>query len=170
YNELLVQMKTLPLLKDVADDGLVAAFEKSYVKTMPSFVKDSLKNILKAKSEYEKGKISTTEVNKVLKEIRNVLAEIKEYRDKNIIQEINRRKLIFQYGDKKSAELLRIAGEIYLLDLSGDKLYVYKNKVFVGSDEKRETLSDNSKLERLSIDEGLLSAAKLVLKSEEFFL
>ncbi len=170
YNELLVQMKTLPLLKNVAEDGVVAAFEKNYVKTMPSFVKDSLKNILKAKSEYEKGKISTTEVNKVLKEIRNVLAEIKEYRDKNIIQEINRRKLIFQYADKKSAELLRIAGEIYLLDVSGDKLYVYKNKAFVESDEKRETLSDNSKLERLSIDEALVSAAKLVLKTEEFFL
>lgn len=162
YNELLNQMRTLPGLFELEEKKLLAEFQKQYVeaKKLPSFVKKSFAGILKAKDDYDKGSISITEVNKILKEVRNVLTEIKSYRDKSLLDEVNRRRLVLTYDGKGTLELLNYENQTYLLDTSQLKTYVLDKTVFKNSDKKKEDFVDNTKLANLEIDEALLTAVK----------
>lgn len=172
YNELLNQIKVLPGLSDKKDKELVSAFEKEYLDSgvFPSFVKSSFKEIQKAKSDYDKDKISGTEVNKVLKEIRNVLSEIKSYREKSFLSEANRKKLFLYYDKDKMVEVLLYESRTYMFDQSSGKLYVFNKDKFEDAQIKREDLFDNSKIGSLKLGEELIKAAKKILGVKEFSL
>lgn len=172
YNEMLNQIRTLPSYSDLPEKELIKSFQKEYVDSgkLPTFVKSSLKDVLKAKEDYDKGKISITEVNKNVKEIRNVLTEIKSYRDNVLLSEANRRKFSFVYDDKGSAEMLVYENKTYLIDISKSNIYVFDGKTFSQSDLKREELMDNSKLSHLKLSEDLIKEAKKVLGAKDITL
>lgn len=170
YNELINQLRQFPGFNEASEDNIFNEFEAEYLKTgkFPSFVKGSLKNIVKAKSDYDAGKITVTEVNKILKEMRNVMAEIKNYRDRSLMSEVNKKRLYFKYADKKSAELLNFDGSTYLIDFADDKVFVLKGDKFTLSDNTKEDLGDTSKIVSLELSGELIEAAKKILKTEKF--
>ena len=172
YNELLTQIRSLPGYTEVSEKEIIEKFRKEYADSgkLPAFVKSSLKNVVKAKDDYDKGKVTVTEVNKVLKELRNILAEIKNYRDTKLLSEVNKRKLSFYYDDSKHAEIFNYDGKIYLIDLESQKTSEFKDKSFVDSSIKREELLDSSKLASLKFNDALLEAAKKKLGAKEFSL
>ena len=171
YNELLNQIRTLPGFSEVLEKDIFVKFEKDYLSSgkLPTFVKSSLKSVLKAKGDYEKGKITVTEVNKVLKEARNIMSEIKSYRDSSIMSEISKRKLVLSFGEGKNAELINYGGKIYLLDLGNLKSYEFVSGKFKVSDIDQSSLDDSSKYSKLNVSEDLISAAKKTLDVKEIY-
>ena len=172
YNELLTQIKTLPGFAKLDDETVLKTFDKDYVKggKLPSFVKDSLKNSIKAKSDYEKGKITVTEVNKVQKEMRLILSEIKDFRDKNVLNEVNGRKLVLKYDENKLVEFFTYDSKVYLIEFSQNKVYMLEKDKFIESKIKKEEFNDSTKFTSLEMSINLIEAAKIVLKTKSLFI
>lgn len=171
YNELLAQIRGLPTYNDLDEEALINNFKIDYVASgkLPAFVKDSLKSVLKAKVDYDKGKITVTEVNKILKELRNILSEIKNYKNRNVMSDSNDKKLIFKY-DNKQAEMINFDNMIYLVDFSNSIVYELKGGAFVKSKLTKEDLMDISKLKTLKLEGNLLDKAKEILGAKELSL
>jgi len=172
YNELLTQIRTLPGYSEISEKDLLDTFNKDFVKSgkFPSFVKESMKSIIKAHKDYDTGKITVTEVNKVLKEMRLVLSEIKSYRDRVLLSESNKRKLTLVADNEKSLEMFAYGGEVYLFDLSKNMSYALSNDSFVSSDVTKESLVDDTKFEKLKLSSKLIDSAKKVLGCKELSL
>ena len=172
YTELLTQIRTLRGFADLSEVDLIKSFENEYIKQgkLPAFVKKSFTHIKKAIKDFDEGKITVTEVNKALKEMRNVQAEIKEYRDSRLLREVNNKKLILTYDENKNIELLNFDGKVVLNILSEQKIYVLNDKnKFVESDLTSVELNDMSKLSSLSLSEDLLKSIKVLLKTKEIY-
>ncbi len=163
YNELLNQIRSLPGYSQINDTELFKLFEKEYVDSgkLPPFIKKSLTNFQKAKQDYDKGKATNTEINKVLKEARNIMAEIKNYRDTNLLSEINDKKIILKYDENKSAELLNSDGNIYLLVLESGKTY----KLDTEFKEEKVNFQEiqSGKLKSIALNAKLLTALEKLL-------
>ncbi len=171
YAEVLNQIRDIPGYSDLDEKGLLTKFENELVKTgkLPAFVKDSLKSMIKAKADYDKDTITVTEVNKVLKDARNILSEIKEYKYKDLGNAASKR-LNLTYGENKTAEIINYDGKVYLIDSSNKKGYELdgdKHKQVKLEDIK---LSDLSKYSSLKIDEKLILAAKKALDTKDIYL
>jgi len=171
YNELVNQTKILLNTKLENEKEIFALFEKEYLKTgkLPSFIKNSLKSIIKAKEDFKKGKITGMEVNKVMKEVRNVLTEIKIYSEKSLLSNINKKKLELFYAEDKKIEILNYGDVIYLVDLLNNKIYQLENNKFIESKITKEELLDDSKLQKLLINDKLLTSIKNLYNSKEIF-
>jgi len=172
YTELLNQIRTLPNFSEVTEEDIFSKFEKEYLDSgrFPSFLKESLKSFLKAKKDYDNGKITTTEVNKVLKEVRNIMTEIKNHRSSQLLDEINNKKVTISFDKDKSAQIAVYNENIYLFDISNQKNYIFTINKFKEDKIKLEDLIDNSKFSKVKLSENLISAIKLILKTEEIFL
>jgi len=171
YNEFLNQIRTLPGFADVKEKEILSKFMKEYIDSgkLPSFVKAAVKSIEKAKKDYDSGKSTPTEINKVLKEIRNVLSEIKEYRDTKVLSDLNNKKLIFTYDENKGAELINYNASLYLIDLSSEKVFEMKKNKFVVSKTLRSDLVDSSKVGSIKLTPELFLEVKESLKAKELF-
>lgn len=172
YTEVLNQIRSLNGFAEISESELFAKFETELVNSgkMPSFVKDSVKSLLKAKADFEKGSITVTEVNKVLKEARNILAEIREYRNKNLANDFGRKRLLFNYGKDKLAEIINYDGKTYLLDITNNKGYELSAKDSKEFKIESTSFSDSSKYSSLKMDEKLLTSAKKLLGVTEIYL
>ena len=171
YTELQTQIRTLPELKEIPEKDLLDTFEKEYVSTgkVSNFVKTSLESIKKAKQDYDEDKLTQTEVNKVLKEVRNVLADIKDYRDRNLLSELNNKKTTITYDDNKQAQLFCYEDTIYLVD-SHSNTYEMKNNQFITSQKTTEEFVDASNFKQLQITAELFDAIKKTLQTQEIYL
>ncbi len=172
YAELLSQLRTLPGLSEATEKDIFAKFEKDFVKSgkMPSFVKDSVKSMMKAKSDYEKGTLTVTEVNKTLKEVRNVFSEIRDFKNKQMANDFGRKRLIFNYGENKLAEIIKYDSKIYLLDLANNKNYELASNKAKEIKFDESSFADHTKFEAIILDESLIKTAKNTLKVKEIFL
>lgn len=172
YNELLTQIRTLPGYFEQSEKDIFKTFEKDYISSgkLPAFVKKSLNSFIKAKTDYESGKITVTEVNKVLKEARNVMSEIKIYREKHILSQLNSRKITLSYDENKNAELINYDNKIYLLDLTNNKVFEYKKSIFEESKIDKNDLVDSSKIRTILINEDLIKNIKKTLNTKEIFI
>ena len=74
--------------------------------------------MVKARADFDKGTLTVTEVNKTLKEVRNVYAEIREYKNKQMANDFGRNRLIFNYDENKMAEIIKYDSKTYLIDLA----------------------------------------------------
>ncbi len=172
FNELLAQLRTLQGFADLPEKEIIIKFQKEFIDAgkFPSFVKSSFKSVLKAKEEYDKGKITVTEVNKILKELRNILAEIKNFRERTLMSEVNKRKLNIFYDENKQAELLNYDSVIYLIEFTTDSLYELSKEGFKKSTKKRdELIKDNSKLQMLKLEDNILDKVKKVLNTKDIY-
>ncbi len=171
-NELINQIRTLPGFSEEKESTIILKFEKEYISTkkLPEFVKKSIISMKKAQKDFKSGKLTTTEVNKVLKEIRNIMSEIKTYRDRKLLSEINSKKLLLTYDSNKSFELIHFENEIYLIDLSNEIIFEMKNGKFIKSKVEKDIFLDNSKITSLPLTSDLIEAAKVILKTKEIFL
>ncbi len=172
YNELIKQLADLPGYSGLSESDLFEKFREDYVQTgkVSVFTKTALKDIIKAKADYDEGKITVTEVNKVLKELRNVMSEIKNLRESNALLETNRKKLNLVYDGKKQAEILSYDDKIYLIDYANDLVYEYKREGFTNSEQSKDSFSDVSKVNSLKLTGRLFDSAKDVLNAKELHL
>jgi uncharacterized protein (UPF0332 family) len=173
YAELLNQMSSLPELSDIAEKDIFKKFEKLFVDTgkVGSFVKEGIKDLLKAKKDYESDNLSVTEVNKVLKETRSVLTEIKEYKGKSLVDSYFRdKKVSFIYDKDKNAELMNYDGVVYLIDPSSDKYFKFEKNGFVEIELTEDSFLESSKYKNINLNEDLISNIKSVLKTKEIYL
>lgn len=172
YGELLTQIRTLPGFSDISEKEIIKEFEKEYVisgKLQP-IVKKALISIVKGKKDFDSGKITTTEVNKVLKDVRVVLAEIKEHRDKTVLSELSKKKLTLSYGENKTCEIFSYDGvEVIIDNISGD-VYEKKKTKFEKVDHTRDFYLDTSKYSSLKLSEELLLSLKKLFKSDSIYL
>ncbi len=168
YTEFITQLLQLPNFEGLSEKVLVKNFEAEYIESgkLPSFTKDSIKSIKKAKIDFDKDKITSIEVNKVLKEIRNLLSELKGLRDTNILTEANSKKLALIYDGNKSCDLFMYDSKIYLIDFPNDKTYEFKAQKFIESKVKREELADSSKLGDMELTGMIIDCVKDVLKAK----
>jgi uncharacterized protein (UPF0332 family) len=171
YDEFINQLRTLPGFADLKEEELLKEFEERYVhsKVLKPFVKSSLKSILKAKKDFDSGKITTTEVNKTLKEIRNVLAEVKDYRDRTLMSELSKRKLRLTYEPNKQCEIFNYDGVLYLYDLSSQNYFSIdlEKKTFSSAAKTENDFVDTSKFTSISLSSELLELIKKHFKVKE---
>lgn len=172
YGELLNQIRSLPSFENIKDEDLIKKFEKDLISNgkIRAFVKDAIKDLVKAKKDYEKGTLTITEVNKVLKEIRNVLSEIKEYKNRGISSDFDKKRLLVNYGEDKVAEIINYDEKLYLIDLTHNKGYLISGKDYSSLKISDMNFTDTSKYKKLKLDESLISVVKNILKCEEIFL
>ncbi|MFW6285865.1 MAG: hypothetical protein ACOC16_01710 [Nanoarchaeota archaeon] len=173
YSEILNQMSSLPQLNDLDEKDVFKKFETKYINTgkIPSFTKASIKSLLKAKKDYEKGNLSVTEVNKVLKEIRTVLTEIKDYKSKSLVDTyLKDKKILINYNDNKSAQLINYNDNIYLMDLEKDDLYKLNNDKFEKIQYDEKEFLDPKEYKNIKFDESLIGKVKEILKTKEIYL
>ncbi len=170
YSELLTQIRSLPEFHDENEKTIFKKFEKEYIDSgkLPAFTKKSLKSLIKAKSDFDKGKITVTEVNKVLKEVRNILTEIKTYRDKNYLSELNNRRLILNYDNNKNFELINFENKVYLIKNDSNEIFeLDKDNNFKKTKINLEILNDNSKINNLNLNSNLIKACEKLLKTDK---
>lgn len=172
YNELLSQVRTLPGFGDLSETEVFEKLKNEYVDTgkLPGFVSTSLDNISRAKTDYEEDKITVTEVNKVLKEIRNVLAEVKSYKNRALSGESQEKKLSLKTSSGKSVELFNYDEVTYLFDMAEEKLYSLTDNGFEEVEEDTVEFSDPSKYGGFAVDSSLFTYAKEVLGNEDIYL
>jgi len=171
YNELINQLRTLIGYSDKSEKEIISLFEKDYVKTakVAPFVKDSIKSIIKLKEEHDKGKINITEANKFLKEVRNVLSEIKGVRESDLLGEVSKKKLQLKDENNKAIQIFNYSGKIYLIEFSTQEVYEFKEGTFNKLKESQNFL-DNSMYMKFELNEQIILAVKKTLKVKSLFL
>ena len=171
YNELLSQIRTLPGFSDLSESGVFEKFRKEYVDTgrVPGFVSSSLENIWRAKNDYYGGKITVTEVNKVLKEIRNVLAEVKSYKNRDLSGEVEDKKMTMRTSDDRTFELFNYDEQFYLLDLSKEKLYYLNDDEEFELQDEIYNFSDPSKFSSFELKPQIIERIKSTLGADKIY-
>lgn len=171
YTELLTQIRSLNGYLDLDEENLIKSFENDYLKQgkLPSFVKKSFLQVKKAIKDFNEDKITTIEVNKALKEMRNIQAEIKEYKNSRFIKAVTNKKLILKYGKEslKTIELFNYEDKIYLNLLNEEKLYSLNDKnKFIEEKILASSLSDINKLSSILVSDILIKEIKKVIKTD----
>ncbi len=159
YNEVISNLKAL---------GIFDNFEKNFenfVKEndLPYFTVTSLKQVLKAKKDYDEGNITITEVNKTIKEGRILLSELRNIREKEFLERSLGRKIVVK-TDKKSYYLVNILGELYLYNEK--ETYKLSNDTFVPLNEMMSV--DIDKLEPVVFNDKVHKALEKILNSKEY--
>lgn len=172
YNELITQLRNLPFFKDLSEEKILELFKKQYLesKKLSEFTYENFKIFFKAKGDYEKGKITVTEVNKALKSLRNVLSEIKIFVDSNIVSSINSKKLKFFFDNKKNAEVFSYKNEIFLINFTTAEVFILLDKNFVKTERKINEFSDMLEFQELKLNIQLIEEIKKILKVEDLIL
>ena len=167
-NELVLQIKKISNIEN--EKKSFDKFEKEYIEKnlFSNTVKKAFKSIEKAKNETKKNKLTNVETNKVIKEIRTVLGEIKNYSN-NKNKEKNK-KLILKYGPNLHCEFFSNEGKIYLLNPSKGEIFKFEKKEFVKENSSNfEKLNLLNNFEEIQITADLVDEAKKVLKVKDLF-
>lgn len=172
YSELLNQIRTLSGFSEIQEKDIFKKFEVELIKSgkIPAFVKDLVKSLVKAKSDYEKGTLTITEVNKVLKGARNVLTEIKEYKNKILADDFGKKRLQITYDKDKTAELINYDSKNYLIETSSNKGYELDSKTLKQFKLNEESFSETYKYGSIKLSEDLIKKVKKALNTEEIYL
>ena len=171
YNEMLSQIRNIEGFSDLDEKSLIKKFEDEIIKKnkVASFVKKSLKSILKAVKDFESGKLNTTEIYKVQKEMNLVTGEIKDYIHRNMMTDISKRRFSFTYNDGKIGEIICYDNIYYLIALDENKGFKFDKKT-EEFDLGQNHFTDDKKYSQVKINSELFNKIKEVLKTEEILL
>ena len=163
YLEIIVQLRTLPNFENLSEESVLSSFKKYYILTgkVPLFLEKSIENVVKAKEDYKKGKLTVTEVNKIQKEARTILLEIKILKEKNVIQ-TSKNVLGLIYGDGLTAEIFSTGKGVFLVKKDTEQCFKLVGKEFVKC--LPENVKDLSQRTELLLTSQLISSAKKLLK------
>lgn len=158
YNEIMGSLKELGIEEDILNN-----FE-SFVKEnkLPSFTVKSLKQVMKSKEDYDNGKLTVSEVNKAIKEGRNLLSELKKVKEEQMLKLEKSKKLIIRTGDELY-ELKNIDGYIYLD--GRENSYLLKSGEFKKQESKQVSSFNHKDVE---FDEVLFKALKNFFGEDKF--
>jgi len=109
----------------VTDAKLVALFKEHIIENekVPDFYLNILKDVIKAKKDYDADKLSKQEINKVRKEAKGFIRTMVEHMQRKRLSELEKVKIRFKYG--------KILGEVTLVE---------ENAFIVKDIEKREEI------------------------------
>ncbi|MFH1916494.1 MAG: nucleotidyltransferase domain-containing protein [Nanoarchaeota archaeon] len=109
-------LKIEGVLEKVADKDLVSAFETYLVKKghIPEKFHRIVKEIQKAKDDYDKGKLTKNEVDHTLKKSRELIKYLVEYIQRKRGRELDRAKIRVKHGSK-FGEVILIGPEAYII-------------------------------------------------------
>ena len=171
YSELISQIKSLENISKKKDGEILDEFNNLYVKKnkVPQFVKNSISEIKKIfKKTKNLNKVGGIEANKILKDIRIILSEIKILKDNKIISNLKFKKLILNYGkSNKMLELFSYDKVIYIFEVTSKVFYEYKNKKLLKSKIDITKFEDYQKYSNIDLDENLIMELKSELKIKE---
>ncbi len=166
YNDVLANLKELGL--NIKSDKLLKDFEEfSKERNLPSFTIKSLKQIIKAKSDYDNKKITSSEVNKALKEGRQLLTELRNLKENEILKTEKKIKIDIKANDK-IVSLYRSNNQIFLID--ENNVYKLNNNEFEIIDRVEFEKLNKDLFNEIKINENLFKALKDYLGTEDFSL
>ncbi len=169
YSELINQMQTLPGLFNLKENDIINKFVKDFVDSgkIPPFVKKYLSNFIKTKDELGKRTLTSTEINQSLKQARNILSEIRDYRNKLLSSSVKKNRLLIKHGENLNAEIISYDGNIFVIDVPNNKIINIENNKKEEYSEK--IFTDTTKFSDIEIDEKLIVKIKKALKAEKIF-
>ncbi len=164
--------------EEVSDDQLSKVFKKEVIDKgkLPQSVLTTFEKVLKAKNDFDKGKLSKNEVVKARKEYNRFIKNIVEYLERKKAKDIDRSKIRVKHGEKVG-EVLVLGRDAFIVhDLDAEQRDVSHahmkddgslEKIKKSSmDELEEALSKNIKLESPFIKERLFESLKEVFGND----
>jgi len=150
YSDLINELKKIENLNSNNDEKLLNEFSTKFIKTskVPGFIINSIKSIKKAKKDYDLKKISITEINKVVKEIKVFLTELKTLQNDELkVLTNNLKKLNFLDENSNVYELFNYEEKTYIFSLNKNQIYkMTKNSLI----REKKALTEFSNLEKFS--------------------
>ena len=116
---------------NVKDAELVKVFEKESIKKgkIPAEKLKPLKEAVKAKKDYDEGKLMSTEVAKVKKDSNSLIRFLIEHFQRARGREFNRAKIVVKHGNKYG-EVLMIDNEVFVIrDVQSQKKEISKGRM-----------------------------------------
>jgi len=160
YNEVINEINELGI-----KENLIKNFNEFILENkLPTFLSRNLEDIIKAKEEYKKGEITLTEVNKILKEGRILLSELKKIEENKILEKEKNKKLIFRTLNNETGELFKVNNELYL---------IFKNEYYKlnnGKFDKIEELPEYERFDELILSKKLYETLISFLKIDSIVL
>ena len=152
---------------------LVKKLNLDYIKTskIPSFVESSIKNILKTKKDFDTKKVTITEINKCIKELKVAIKEIKNLKeDMKLTFFQNQKRMFFRCEKNRSYELFKFDKVIYIYNFEENKIFENKENKFVETKKILDNFSHIDKFESIELNENLINLIKKSFKIEKIKL
>ena len=152
---------------------LVKKLNLDYIKTskIPSFVESSIKNILKTKKDFDTKKVTITEINKCIKELKVIIKEIKNLKeDMKLTFFQNQKRMFFRCEKNRSYELFKFDKVIYIYNFEENKIFENKENKFVETKKILDNFSHIDKFESIELNENLINLIKKSFKIEKIKL
>ena len=174
YDELVIEIKTISGFEKINDTKkLFKKFTNEFVKTLkvPNFVEKSFDEILKNKKDLDQNKLTQTEVNKVIKQIRICLVEVKNIKQKGLLNIVkSQNKLLFTYNENQRAEVFKYENKIYLIKLDNNELSTLIKNNFEKSNKTPMDFTETENFEKIKFETSLIDKVKNFLKVKEIYL
>ncbi|MFP4189588.1 MAG: nucleotidyltransferase domain-containing protein [Candidatus Woesearchaeota archaeon] len=158
--------------EEVPDENISKEFKRSVIDkgSLPQSVYTTFKEILKAKADFDKGKLSSNDVSKIKKKYNRFIKDVVEYLQRKRAKDINSSKIRVKHGDK-IGEALVLGKKVYIIhDLEADEREVSSaNMSEDGSlikvdkssmEEVEEELSSNVVSDNLFVKEKFFESLK----------
>ena len=118
-------------VSDVKDEDLAKSVENYLVRKgqVPDNLLTNLKNVFKAKDDYDAGKLTKAEVAKVKKESSQLTRTLVEYMQRKRGRELERAKIRFKYGERYGEVMLLDDVAFIIEDIDSEQKTVQKAKV-----------------------------------------
>ena len=159
-------------MEKVSDSTITQDFKKLIVDKgkLPQSVFSTLKDIMKAKSDFDKGKLSKNDIVKLKKKYNSFIKDVVEYLQRKHAKNIDNSKVRIKFGDK-FGEALVLGRKVFIIhDLDAEQRQVSfaemeddgsLSKVKESSmDEIEKVLSSNLIFEKLFIKEKFFESLK----------
>ncbi|MFW5852480.1 MAG: nucleotidyltransferase domain-containing protein [Nanoarchaeota archaeon] len=161
-------------IDSVKEENMQSLFKNHLIDTgiLPHSVFSTFKKIIKAKSNFESGKLSKNEVVKIKKEYNTFIKELVEYIQRKRAKDIDRSKIRIKYGNK-FGEVIVFGRKAYVVhDLDAEEREVSVSKLDGSGalqeikkssmEELEEELSKNAIFDRIFIKEKLFESLKKI--------
>ncbi|MBD3362002.1 hypothetical protein GF358_04400 [Candidatus Woesearchaeota archaeon] len=155
-------------VEKVKENELVTKFEETLVITAkaPGKFARILREALEAQKEYEKGKLSKTEVDQLRKKTREYIKFAVEYLQRKRAKELERAKIRIKHGDKVGEVTFLGKTAFIMQDISEEKRKIKKAKI---NREGKLTAIENSTLKELETALSKIAVPEKVYLSKAIF-
>ncbi len=119
-------------VEKVSDDNIIEKFEKEVVNAgiIPEKFLRMMKDIKEARNKYEKGELTTSDINKVKKQSKEVIKNLVEHIQRKRGRELEKTKLRVKYDDEKFGEILLLENQAFVThDVDSEEKEIHKARI-----------------------------------------
>ncbi len=173
------EVLTLEGQEKVANEDLIRTFEDELISSgkLPASVLRTLNEVVEAKEEYDKGKLSRIEVEKIKKNANSILRKLIDHTQRKRGKEMERAKITVKYGEKKFGEVKILGDEAFIThDLDAEEKDISKANVnedgSLGATKKasleeiEEALARKKIPSKVFVKEGMIDSLKNIFGPE----